>query len=143
MIQKRKILVVDDEEEICNVTRSFLARRNYNIFTATTAEDAVRLVTKERPNLMLLDVRLGTDSGMDVLRKAKEIDKDIKVIMVTALDDEETIKQAKHLGADDYIAKPFTAAYLNDFIMQKIARLGPKEKASEKKQDSRLDKETG
>ena len=76
---------------------------------------------------------MGADSGMDVLRKAKEIDKDIKVIMVTALDDEETIKQAKSLGADDYIAKPFTAAYLNDFILQKLARLNFREKANEKK----------
>jgi DNA-binding response OmpR family regulator len=132
-MQKARILVVDDEPEICEVTRNFLARRDYSIFTATTAQDAINLVTKEHPNLILLDVRLGADSGMDVLRKAKEIDKDIKVIMVTALDDEETIKQAKSLGADDYIAKPFTAAYLNDFILQKLARLNFREKANEKK----------
>lgn len=123
-MDRAKILIVDDEAEICNITRNFLAKRDYTIFTATTGEDAINIVKKEQPHLMLLDVRLGSDSGLDVLSKVKAIDANIKVIMVTALDDESTIRQAKALGADDYIAKPFTAAYLNDFILQKIARLG-------------------
>jgi len=125
-MDRAKILIVDDEEEICNITRSFLAKRDYTIFTATTGDDAINVVKKEQPHLMLLDVRLGSDSGLDILGKVKAIDKNIKVIMVTALDDEATIREAKTLGADDYIAKPFTAAYLNDFILQKIARLGLK-----------------
>jgi len=125
-MDRAKILVVDDEKEICDITRNFLAKRDYTIFTASTAEDALDVVKNEQPHLMLLDVRLGSDSGLDVLSKVKAIDKNIKVIMVTALDDESTIRQAKSLGADDYIAKPFTAAYLNDFILQKIARLGLK-----------------
>lgn len=131
-MERTRILVVDDEEEICNVTRSFLAKRDYNIFTATTVKEAINIVKKEQPHLILLDVRLGSDSGLDVLRKTKEINKEIKVIMVTALDDEDTIKQAKLLGADDYISKPFTAAYLNDFIIQKISHLSTKEKLSDK-----------
>lgn len=118
---KVKILVVDDEEEICAVTSSFLAKRNFNVITATNKEEALKLVTDEHPALMLLDVRLGEDSGMDVLAKVKEIDKRIKVIMVTALGDEESIRQAKSLGADDYIAKPFTAAFLNNLLAQKVA----------------------
>ena len=86
------------------------------------------LVKKESPKLALLDVRLGDESGMDALQKIKEIDKNIKVIMVTALGDEESIRQAKSLGADDYITKPFTAAYLNDLIVQKIANLSLKDR---------------
>ena len=119
-----KILVVDDEQEICEVTRSFLKKRNFCTFGATTEEEAINIVRKERPHIILLDVRLGEESGMDVLRKIKEIDNNVKVIMVTALVDEENIRQAKSLGADDYIAKPFTASYLNELIMQKISNLG-------------------
>lgn len=122
-----KILVVDDEEEICEITRSFLRKKNYCTLAATSGQEAIETVKKEKPNLVLLDVRLGSDSGMDVLQKIKEIDKDVKVIMVTALDDEDSIRQAKSLGADDYIAKPFTAAYLNDLILRKISNLGLKQ----------------
>src|SRR3989338_1882284 len=123
-----KILVVDDEEEICALIRSFLVKRGYAVFTANNIAGAVDLVKKESPKLALLDVRLGDESGMDALQKIKEIDKNIKVIMVTALGDEESIRQAKSLGADDYITKPFTAAYLNDLIVQKIANLSLKDR---------------
>lgn len=136
-MEKTRILVVDDEEEICQLTSRFLAKRDYQIFTATTLKEAIELVKKERPHLILLDVRLGSESGMDILRKAKEIDTNTKVIMVTALDDDETIRQAKALGADDYISKPFTAAYLNDFILQKISGLGlEQEKLVDEKKDN-------
>lgn len=118
-----KILVVDDEAEICEITRSFLRKKNYCTLGATRADEAIKIIRQEHPHLVLLDVRLGNESGMDVLRQIKEIDNNIKVIMVTALDDEESIDEAKSLGADDYIAKPFTASYLNELILQKISHL--------------------
>jgi len=122
-MDKTKILVVDDEKEICELTKSFLARRNYETFTATNSQEAIGLTQKEQPQVVLLDIRLGSESGMDVLRKIKEINGSIRVIMITALDDEASIRQARSLGADDYITKPFTTKYLNDFILQKIATL--------------------
>lgn len=122
---KIKILVVDDEEEICQLVRSFLIKRNCNVFTATTGKEAIRLVNKGHPQIVLLDVRLGSESGMDILSKIKEIDKNIKVIMVTALNDEESVKEATSLGADSYITKPFTTNYLNDIILQKISQALP------------------
>lgn len=130
---KVKILVVDDEEEICRLTRTFLARKNYQIFTATTAEQAISLVKEKQPEIVLLDVRLDGESGMDVLAKIKEFAQDIKVIMLTALDDQESIRQAKSLGADDYITKPFAASYLNEFILQKIEHLNLKPKKADEK----------
>lgn len=122
-MEEIKILVVDDEEEICRLTCSFLAKKNYRVFSATTAKEALGLVKKEHPQIVLLDVRLQAESGMEILRQIKEIDKEIKVIMVTALNDEENIKEAKSSGADDYIAKPFTTEYLNNLILEKISHL--------------------
>ncbi len=119
-----KILVVDDEEEVCALTKSFLTKRNYNVLTATTDLEAIEMVKKEHPQVVLLDILLGSSSGLDVLSKIKEIDKNIKVIMVTALEDEETILQAKSLGADDYISKPFSTSYLDDLTLEKISKLG-------------------
>lgn len=119
-MSKAVILVVDDEAEICAVTKSFLTKKNYDVITATDEPSALQAVESMHPGLILLDVRLGSVSGIDVLRKIKEINKDVKVIMVTALDDEESIQQAKSLGADDYITKPFTSDCLTKIIAEKL-----------------------
>lgn len=118
-----KILVVDDEQEICDLTRSFLRKKNYCTLGATSRKEAVEIVKRDQPEIVLLDIRLGSESGLETLAQIKEINKDIKVIMVTALNDDESMNQAKALGADDYIAKPFTANFLEDVILKKVASL--------------------
>ena len=114
-------MVIDDEEEICQLTKSFLTKKDYLVLTATSEGQAIELIKKEQPHLVLLDMRLGDTSGLDVLRKIKEIDKSVKVIMVTALEDEVATSQAKSLGAEDYITKPFTASYLIDLISKRMS----------------------
>ena len=118
-----KVLVVDDEEEICELTRSFLRKKNYCTLGATSRKEAIEIVKKDQPQIVLLDIRLGSESGLETLRQIKEINKDIKVIMVTALNDEESMAQAKSQGADDYIAKPFTAEFLENILLKKVASL--------------------
>jgi len=119
-----RILVVDDEEEICSVTKSLLSKRNYVVFTASSGSEALELVKRERPHLVLLDFKLGSESGIDVLNKLKAADKDMKVVMVTGLGDEESIRQAIVAGVDDYIIKPFTGDYLSDVISRKLSAGG-------------------
>lgn len=122
MAGEPKILVIDDEEEICLITKSLLGKRNYACFTARTAADGLREAEKERPDLVLLDVRLGEQSGIDVLRKLKQLDKDIRVIMVTGLGDEDTVREALNIGADDYLVKPFSADFLSQALEQNLAK---------------------
>lgn len=114
-------MVVEDEEEICSLTKSVLAKNDYNVLVAKNGPEALNLVTEKRPDLVLLDVCLGEISGIDVLRRIKEIDNKIKVIMVTGLYEEDIIKQAKALGAEDYITKPFTTAYLKELVARKLS----------------------
>jgi DNA-binding response OmpR family regulator len=123
-----KILVVDDDEDICELTRSFLRKRKYCTLAATSAEEAVRVAREDKPHLVLLDVRLGPDSGLDVLRRIKEIDRRIKVIMVSALNDDYSVNQAKSLGAEDFITKPFTVSQLDKVVAEKMAKMGLKVK---------------
>jgi len=118
-----KILVVDDEQEICEVTERFLQRKGYTVYTAQDKQGALEVLEKSRPQILLLDIRLGAESGLNLLKQIRELQKDVKVIMVSALDDDESIRQARSLGADDYVTKPFTTQYLNDFILQKISNL--------------------
>ena len=129
----KPILVVDDEIDICNTTKNFLTRKGYEVFTALTKDEAMEAIRQNRPKIILLDIRLKEASGIDILKEAKQIDKNIKVIMVTALDDDENMKQAKAWGADDYIAKPFTTSYLKDVLMQKLTTLAFREKKEQKK----------
>ena len=125
---KTRILVVDDEIDICVATKNFLTRKGYEVFTAQTKDEALEAVKQNRPAIILLDIRLKEASGLDILKEVKKSDKDIKVVMVTALDDEENMKQAKAWGADEYVAKPFTVEYLNDVLLQKLAAIAYREK---------------
>ncbi|MDD5237533.1 MAG: response regulator [Candidatus Omnitrophica bacterium] len=120
-IENIKLLIVDDEVKICDLVKTILSKMGYTVFTALNTETAMEAVKKERPNLVLLDIRMGAESGLDVLPKIKEFDKNIKVVMLTAMEDEENIRQSKSLGADDYMVKPLTADYLKNVIYQKLS----------------------
>ncbi|MDD2688583.1 MAG: response regulator [Candidatus Omnitrophica bacterium] len=120
-IENIKLLIVDDEVKICDLVKTILSKMGYTVFTALNTETAMEAVKKERPNLVLLDIGMGAESGLDVLPKIKEFDKNIKVVMLTAMEDEENIRQSKSLGADDYMVKPLTADYLKNVIYQKLS----------------------
>lgn len=120
-MDKAKILVIEEEEETRQVITSCLCRRGYNVFSIATAKGAVELVKKEHPDITLLDIRLGDGSGLDILKQIKEFDKNVKVVMVNVLEDEDTIRQAKSLGVDECFTKPITIDYLNTIILEKIS----------------------
>ncbi len=106
-MRKHKILVVDDEHLIRWSLDQNLKKQGYEVTTAGSGEEAMRLVQEESPDLMLLDVQLPGMNGMEVLEKVKETEEDVIVIMVTALGVLETAVKAMRLGAYDYINKPF------------------------------------
>jgi DNA-binding response OmpR family regulator len=122
-MDKIKILIVDDDPEICELTQRFFLKKNYEVYCAQDPGYALDIVKEQMPQIVLLDVRLEECSGMDLLRNIKEVRHDIKVIMVTALNDEQNVKLALSLGADDYIIKPYTCEKLNEVILKKIAQL--------------------
>jgi len=106
-VRKHKILVVDDEHLIRWSLEQNLKKQGYEVLTAGSGEDALRILREEIPDLMLLDIQLPGINGMEVLEKVKELDEEIIVIMVTALGVLETAVKAMRMGAYDYINKPF------------------------------------
>lgn len=108
----RKILVVDDEHDICDFVGNFLTERGYQVFTAFSGEDALLTVKKEKPELALVDIKMKGMDGIALLKHIKSHDKNICVIMVTALEDRDSINEAMRLGAFDYITKPLELEYL-------------------------------
>jgi len=106
-MRKNKILVVDDEHLIRWSLEQNLKKQGYEVLTAGSGEDALRIIREDPPELVLLDIQLPGISGLEVLEKIKDIDEDIIVIMVTAHGGLETAVTAMRIGAYDYLNKPF------------------------------------
>lgn len=104
-----RILVVDDEEDLCEILKFNLETEGYTVETALSAEEALTLDLPSF-NIMLLDVMMGEMSGFALARKLKNNDttKDIPIIFLTARDTENDTVTGFNLGADDYISKPFS-----------------------------------
>ena len=122
-----KILTVDDQMGIDSFFYEFFTARNYEVLNATSGRKAIEIVKKERPRIVLLDIRMRGMDGIETLKRIREIDKDAVVIMVTGVKDEETIAKTKSLGADDYITKPLSLEYLEKVVLLKFVNLQIKE----------------
>jgi DNA-binding NtrC family response regulator len=119
----KTILVVDDEKEICTVLSDNLSQEGYRVFTANSGKTALELVKKEKPDLVLLDIRMPEMDGIEVLRRIKKMKKEIVVIMLTAYGTLETARKAMKLGAYDYITKPFDLFSLKSIVKEGLKRL--------------------
>ena len=115
-----RILVVDDEPDAVELLQEFLTAKGYDVITACDGEEALRQVREHRPHLILLDVRMPKLNGMEVLKRVREIDHEVGVIMVTAVNEEETGREALKMGAFDYITKPLDLQYLERSLWTKI-----------------------
>ena len=119
----KKLLVVDDEKEICDFLKSFFEERDFSVRVANSGEEALAAVKKDKPHLVLLDIHMPGMDGMTVLRELKKNDSHLKVIMVTALETRDKIEEAIRLGADNYITKLLSLEYLEKDVQDKIMQL--------------------
>ena len=141
---KQRILIVDDEEDICMILSYSLQKAGYDTLVAHSAEEALELLqspTAHTPspiNLILLDIMMGEMSGLEMAEKLRS---DIgnresgigtpPIIFLTALSDEDTVLQGFKLGADDYISKPFRIAE----VLARVAAVLRRTEASRREGD--------
>jgi DNA-binding NtrC family response regulator len=104
---KSRVLVADDEEEIRKVLSRILEQEGFEVVTASDGGQAMQKIFSDTPDAVLLDVRMPGLNGMDVLKKIKEIDDNLPVVLVTAYADTHQAVKAMKEGAYDYLAKPF------------------------------------
>ena len=118
---KQRILIVDDEEDICMILSYSLQKAGYETLVAHSAEEALELlqspnslITSSPIDLILLDIMMGEMSGLEMANHLRldnvQSDNLPPIIFLTALSDEDTVLQGFKLGADDYISKPFRIA---------------------------------
>jgi len=104
---KIKVLVIDDELMICKSLKAGLTDMGYDVATAQNRKDALRQIASFKPQLVLTDMRLGKENGIDLIDDIKKIDSDIEIIVMTAYSDITSAVTAIKKGAFDYINKPF------------------------------------
>ncbi|MFA5088113.1 MAG: response regulator [Candidatus Omnitrophota bacterium] len=115
-----KLLIVDDEVDVCEFAKSFFKKRDIQVFTAAGGNSAIEIVENEKPDLILLDVRMEEMTGIEVLKKLRAKNNNTKVIMVTGVEDEATISEAKGLGILGYVHKPLVLEELEKVVMKEL-----------------------
>ena len=118
--EKEKILVVDDEPAVCSLLKEFLGKKGFNVVTASSGEEALEKFKKERPILILLDIKLPGMDGIMTLKRVREMDEKVGVIMITSVEEQEVFEEAKKLGAYEYVVKPFDLDYLENCVLVRI-----------------------
>jgi two-component system, response regulator, stage 0 sporulation protein F len=123
-----RILVVDDEESVREVLAEYFTEKGYEVSTAEDGRQALEVVDRERPHLVLLDIRMPGEDGVETLRRLRQVAPSVSIIMVTANNDVERARETLKLGALDYVAKPFDFVYLERAV---LAGLGKVDEAAE------------
>jgi len=120
-----KILVVDDESTLRRTIRTALESAGHRVSEAANQTQATQQVEDAKPDLVLLDLRLGRESGLDVLDALHKVSPGLGVIVITAHASIDTAVEAMRRGALDYLPKPFTPKQLTDLIVRWGGRTGP------------------
>lgn len=130
---KEKILVVDDEEDILELLRFNFTREGYEVFMAGSGEKALQMARGKSPDLIVLDLMLPGIDGLDVTRYLKNDEKTchIPIVMLTAKGEEADVVTGLELGADDYIAKPFSPRVLIARVRAALRRNSARELAGD------------
>ncbi|OCA81190.1 response regulator transcription factor [Pradoshia sp. D12] len=128
----KKILVVDDEKPIADILQFNLKKEGFDVYCAYDGNDAIKLVEELQPDLILLDIMLPQQDGMEVCREVRK-KYDMPIIMLTAKDSEIDKVLGLELGADDYVTKPFST---RELIARVKANLRRQKHAANQQEDN-------
>ena len=127
-----KILFLEDEPTILEVTTEYMKMKNYEVFCATDAEEAMNLIKNNEFDLAILDIMVPKGSGLDILEYINKSKLNMGTIMLSALGDEKTQLKAFNLYADDYVIKPFSPLLLLKRI-ESVLRRSKMDRTNEEK----------
>jgi len=118
-----KILIVDDEPDLLELVRDTLEMAGYTVITASDGEEGLKSITEDSPDLVILDIKMPKIDGMEVLERVRKnpLLNELPIIMLTSLKGEGIIREAKEVGANDYIVKPFSQIDLLNRVKRVIS----------------------
>ena len=117
-----KLLIVDDEIDIREFAKNFFKKRGITVFTASGGREALEIIEKETPDLVLLDVRMEEMTGVEVLRELRKRNNSVKVVMVTGVEEVEVVTEAKTLGVINYVHKPLVLEELEKIVLSQLIK---------------------
>jgi len=117
-----RLLIVDDEKDVREFAANFFRKRKIDVTTASSGEEALGLLQSEKPDLILLDIKMEGMDGIETLRRIKLLDKEMKVIMVTGKKPEEENcgDRCAEYGCLDYINKPLELDELENVVLKHL-----------------------
>jgi two-component system nitrogen regulation response regulator GlnG len=115
-----KLLLIDDEADVQYSFQRIFDSPEVELTTASSGEEGLRLIPELRPDLVLMDVRMGGMSGLETLRRIREMDAKLLVILMTAYGTTQTAIEAMKLGAYDYLLKPFDVPRLKEIVLNAL-----------------------
>ncbi|HYV31852.1 MAG TPA: response regulator, partial [Candidatus Binatia bacterium] len=113
-----KLLLIEDDKDLQHSFRRTFDSPEIELTTATSGEEGLRIIPKLQPNLVLMDIRMGGMNGLETLRRLRQIDASLPVIMMTAYGTTQTAIEAMKLGAYDYLLKPFDVPKLKQIVFE-------------------------
>jgi len=121
-----KLLIVDDETDVREFAANFFRKRKIETSTAASGEEALEMIKKDKPNLVLLDIRMEGMNGIQALEAIKQYDPAISVIMVTGTkpEENESYNRCCQLGACDYVHKPLKLDELERVVLNALQSTG-------------------
>lgn len=117
-----RLLIVDDETDVREFAANFFRKRNVDVSTAASGEEALTKAGKQKADLILLDIKLTGIDGIETLKRIREFDQDVRVIMVTGRkpDESDSFVKCQQLGAINYIHKPLELDELEEIVMKEL-----------------------
>ena len=104
----QRVLIIDDNKLLRAMGSSMLTKNDYEVLTAESGIEGLKALSENEVDVVLLDIILNNESGMDLIPKIRKTSPKTKIIMLTSYSDEETVREAKKLGACDFIEKPLS-----------------------------------
>jgi two-component system nitrogen regulation response regulator GlnG len=119
--EKAKILIIDDEKDVHYSFKRLLQNDPMEILTAESGDEGIKQAKKHSPDLIVMDIRMGNQSGLDTLKELRQLNPRHVIIMMTAYGTSQTAIEAMKLGAYDYVLKPFNIPQLKDLLTRALA----------------------
>lgn len=123
-----KILIIDDEKPTLAMFQLFLKAQGYQVITAESGQEGILLFEREKPPIVLTDIKMPGMDGLTILKNIKQISPDTEVIMTTGHGDAELAKQAMALDAADFLLKPIKREALDAALSKARRRIAGKNK---------------
>ena len=138
-----KVLVIDDDRDMCLLLKKFLERNNYEVIDFTSGKKALAWYEENKPDIVLCDLRLEDISGLEVLKKMKSVNPNLPFLIITGYSDVKSAVEIMRHGAYDYITKPLFPDEILTTIKQAMANDGVPKNSSVTKEKKHEIKSNG